>query len=489
MRPILLLCLFGAGLTTAPAAAPYGIQVVDAATGRGVPLMTLTTVNEIALVTDGAGWVAFDEPGLLGQKVFFSVSGPGYEKTKDGFGFAGVALPTEPGGRGRIEVQRTQPAERLSRLSGQGIYADSTRLGLPTPLPEPLLNAGVMGLDSVQVTPYRGRLFWIWGDTQLPPYPLGHFHATGAFSDLPERGGLPPDQGVRFDYLTQPDGRVQKMAPMDKEGPVWLFGLLTVEEADGEEVMIAHYSRHKNLAEVLEHGLMRFDPESRQFKVEKELPASNTWRYPRGHALRVRSDAGDWFYFCDPFPTTRVPARLASVLDPEAYEALAFDGTSETWRWQKQDEPATQESELALLRSGKLSKEQTRLQLHDAQGKPLIAHGGTTQWNPFRQRWLTLFLQKGGKESLIGEVWLAESRDLDGPRGPAVKVASHPKYSFYNIAHHPFFDQDKGRLIHFEGTYTRTFSGNPVPTPRYEYNQLLYRVDLDLPELKAARVP
>ena len=35
-----------------------------------------------------------------------------------------------------------------------------------------------------------------------------------------------------------------------------------------------------------------------------------------------------------------------------------------------------------------------------------------------------------------------------------------------------------GRIIYFEGTYTNTFSGNPQPTPRYEYNQMMYRLDL-----------
>ena len=49
---------------------------------------------------------------------------------------------------------------------------------------------------------------------------------------------------------------------------------------------------------------------------------------------------------------------------------------------------------------------------------------------------------------------------------------------------HPFFDQDGGRVIYFEGTYTNTFSGNPMPTPRYEYNQIMYRLDLSDPRLK-----
>src|SRR5262249_10991329 len=35
----------------------------------------------------------------------------------------------------------------------------------------------------------------------------------------------------------------------------------------------------------------------------------------------------------------------------------------------------------------------------------------------------------------------------------------------------------------FEGTYSHTFSGNQNPTPRYDYNQLMYRLDLADPRL------
>jgi hypothetical protein len=46
---------------------------------------------------------------------------------------------------------------------------------------------------------------------------------------------------------------------------------------------------------------------------------------------------------------------------------------------------------------------------------------------------------------------------------------------------HPFFDQAGGRIIYFEGTYTDTFSGKPVITPRYNYNQLMYRLSSAFP--------
>ena len=40
-----------------------------------------------------------------------------------------------------------------------------------------------------------------------------------------------------------------------------------------------------------------------------------------------------------------------------------------------------------------------------------------------------------------------------------------------------------GRIVFFEGTYTNTFSGNPDQTPRYNYNQVMYKLDLGDPRL------
>ena len=33
-------------------------------------------------------------------------------------------------------------------------------------------------------------------------------------------------------------------------------------------------------------------------------------------------------------------------------------------------------------------------------------------------------------------------------------------------------------MIYLEGSYVNTFSGNHHPTPYYEYNQIMYRLDL-----------
>jgi len=55
------------------------------------------------------------------------------------------------------------------------------------------------------------------------------------------------------------------------------------------------------------------------------------------------------------------------------------------------------------------------------------------------------------------------------------------------VVQHSFFDQEGGRIIYFEGTYTASFSGARELTPRYDYNQILYRLRLDDPRLFDAK--
>ena len=77
----------------------FEIQVVDDHTDRGVPLVELKTVNDIRFYTDSAGRVAFNEPGLMNRRIFFSISSHGYEFPRDGFGIRGRRLMTTPGTR------------------------------------------------------------------------------------------------------------------------------------------------------------------------------------------------------------------------------------------------------------------------------------------------------------------------------------------------------------------------------------------------------
>jgi hypothetical protein len=151
---LLLACLVG---EREPNAGDYfRITVVDAETGRGVPLVELTTTNQICHVTDSNGGVAFYEPGLMNQKVFFHVTSHGYEFPQDGFGFRGKALDVRAGGSATLEIKRINIARRLYRVTGAGIYRDSLLTRLAAPIDQPLLNAQVFGSDSVVSAVFRG---------------------------------------------------------------------------------------------------------------------------------------------------------------------------------------------------------------------------------------------------------------------------------------------------------------------------------------------
>ena len=96
---------------------------------------------------------------------------------------------------------------------------------------------------------------------------------------------------------------------------------------------------------------------------------------------------------------------------------------------------------------------------------------------------MLIAVEIGGESSMLGEVWFAEADTPLGPWAYARKVATHDRYSFYNPQQHPEFAKQSGRMIFFEGTYTVSFSGNTNPTPRYDYNQVMYKLDLDDPRL------
>ena len=461
----------------------FGIHVVDDQTGRGIPLIEFRTVNDVRGVTDSAGWIAFQEPGLMDREVWFYLShSPGYDKEKDGFGYKGARVKTTPGTSVTIKLKRTNIAERIGRTTGQGIYRDSELLGLPTPLPS-LGNAGAMGSDSVQAVPYQGKVFWLWGDTNVPHYPLGNFQTTAATTPL----ALKPEQGIAFDYFadaSRPD-KIAHMLPLREPGAVWLFGLLTIKDDQGKEALLSHWSRHKALEKWQEHGLARFDDAKNHFEVIKTHAPDDEWRFPRGHAVRD----GDWFYFSDGFLSTRVKATYADLINPASYEALRYE--SGIWRWQREQPPTTQNEETKLLLQKQMPAADARYRLKDTATNKLVRlHGGSVQWNAHRKRWVLIGLQSGDKDdpSPLGEVWYAESKQPDGPWTKAVKVASHPRYSYYNPVHHGFLDAEGGRIIYFEGTYSLEFSGNPLAPARYDYNQLMYRLDLDDERMKAARV-
>jgi hypothetical protein len=478
----------------------FRINVIDEQTNRGVPLVELRTVNGIAHTTDSNGIVAFHEPGLMDKDVFFHVSSHGYEFAKDGFGYRGKALQVKAGGEATLKIRRVNIAERLYRVTGGGIYRDSVLIGVKPPIREPLLNGLVFGSDSVVNAVYNGKIHWFWGDTNKPSYPLGNFQVPGATSLLPSppgggaggEGGLDPDKGVDFTYYVDGKGFAKETMRMPGTGPTWMTTLVTLPDENGKEKLYASYVKIKPPLTTYARGFAVFHDDEQQFKqlVDVDMKAPI---FANGHAFKHEGHV----YFAHPFPVTRVRASAKAFLNPEEYESYTClkDGTrledaqfdrDEQGRlryaWRKKTPAVGVKEESQWLKSGKIKAADVRWQLQErGTGKAVMPHAGSVYWNEYRKRWIMIVAEIGGT-SLLGETWYAEADAPIGPWKQAVKIVTHERYSFYNPKQHPMFD--KGRYIYFEGTYTHTFSGNKEMTPRYDYNQIMYKLDLDDARLK-----
>jgi hypothetical protein len=491
---VILLCSAAAGQGVLGAGKYFAITVVDDETGRGVPLVELTTTNHISYYTDSNGIVAFYEPGLMGQDVHFLVKSHGYEYPKDGFGYAGLALKVVEGGSTELRIKRLNIAERLYRITGQGIYSDSMLLGRKVPLSYPVIDGLVTGQDSDLSAVYNGKVYWFWGDTSRVAYPLGNFHSSGATSLLPGKGGLDPEVGVDLTYFVDPSGFSKGVAPLAKTGPIWLGGLIAMPDEDKRERLFAMYSNVDGAMHTKAAGVARFDDTQEQFESVREIDPKAAIM-PTGNPFRVMDNGVEYVYYT---PVTRVQADIAHLMDPKSYEAftcakpgsrldkLEIDRTANgklRFGW-KRDAPALWPAEEAKqITAGTLKPADALFHIQDCDtGKAVTYHGSSVDWNPYRQRWVMIMSELFGT-SLLGEVWYLEADTPLGPWAYAAKILTHDNYSFYNPRHHPFFDKENGRVIFFDGTYTTSFTSNHDPTPRYEYNQIMYKLDLSSPKL------
>jgi hypothetical protein len=430
------------------------ITFVDKDSGWPVPMVELKTIHDVRFVSDNAGRIAFDLPELMDQKIWLEVKSDGYEVPADGFGRRGVRLTPERGKELKVEVSRTSIARRLGRITGAGLFGESQKLGLETGWHE----TGVLGSDSVQNAVYNGRMFWAWGDTRVASYPLGVFHMSSATTAIRPLEKFEPPLRLKLKYFTDDVGRPRGVAKMAGEGPTWLSGYMTLPDKTGKQRLVATFMKIRPPMEGYEAGLCAWNDGKDEFehvrtvwKKTKESPKHPP--LPQGHPIVIAGEGGKkWALFGDAFPYLRCPATFEAWQDPSKWEPVA----------REENVPA-------------------------ADGKSIKASSGSIAWNGFRKRWVTIFVQAFGTPSWLGEVWYAEADSPQGPWGPAVKVLSHANYAFYNPRLHPEFTPDDSPILLFEGTHSNTFANHAEATPRYDYNQILYRLDLDDPKLAPAR--
>ena len=152
---------------------------------------------------------------------------------------------------------------------------------------------------------------------------------------------------------------------------------------------------------------------------------------PSGHPVRIHEEGQEYLLIGNPFPRVKVEATFEAWEDPSRWEALEW--------------PTVVDSK---------------------DGKEIKVHNGSIAWNAFRQKWVSVFTRLEGENSLLGELWYAENFE-------------HDNYTFYNPLLHPELTEEGSPILLLEGTYTAEFADRPEPTPRYNYNQILYRLDLD----------
>lgn len=435
---------------------PCRIRVIDAENGWPVPLVELRTTHHVSFFSDNAGLVAFDLPELMNVESWLTVEADGYERKADGFGFRGFRFTPRPGDEAVIEVERTIVAKRLGRLTGGGIFGESQKLGEQGDWTE----SGVLGSDSVQNAVHRGRIFWAWGDTNVPGYPLGLFHMTGATTPLRPLASFEPPLKLALDYFRDGEGRVRNVANLFPEdpGPTWISGYVSLPDSAGKERLVGCYSKIEPPMNAYRVGLCEWNEASENFESievlwDKRDGGSEPKLQPVGHPVFWTDPQGiRWLLFGDPFPSIRMPAT--------------YEGWRERGNWEAIEPPKS---------------------LEGADASFVKPHRGSIAWNAWRREWVTVFGENGGKPSQLGELWYSEAPSPLGPWGKAVKVLSHRKLTFYNPRLHAGFTPEDSPVLLFEGTYCQTFSGEPRHTPRFDYNQILYRVDLDDPKLAPAR--
>jgi hypothetical protein len=485
------------------------IRVVDAQSGRGVPLVNVQSPAR-TFVTDSAGVVAYHETGLMGTNVQFTFKSFGYADTS-------ATLLTTPGTTATVPITRANVAERMYRVTGGGIYRDTVLMGESAPIANPTINARVFGQDSVQTALYKGKIFWIWGDTKVPNSLYQNFLATAAQSDLPGSGGLDPSLGVNLAYYGDGAGFVVPMcSPADFPNPphslCWLSSASVVKDGAGNDRLYAVYVR-----DIAESGLAVFDDVQKKFKVSVPAVILNPFNPPRpivpsGHTEKIRHASFDYLYYADrglrPVHPADNPVRIraleSKITDPSSWESftalkqgpnsneLLFlaDGTLD-YSWRPNTPPIDDQT-------GPIYPVPPNSQIPANQKlfghlKDIDSGAGFTPlsvsmaWNPYRERY-TETIQVTGSTGFLGtplfQNWYSEA---DTPMGPWVygrMVASHPNYNFYSTRQHPYFKQANGRFIYFESTYTNLYTFGPAAaTPRYDYNQLMYRLDVDDPRV------
>lgn len=476
------------------AANVFLIRTVDAADGRGIPLVELEAFNALTLQSDNLGNIAVIEPDLVGKSVRFLVRGHGYRVPQiDFFGERSVTVKIEPGTIFTLALERTAIAERLYRITGSGRYRDSALAGIDLSGQPFELAGDVLGLDSAVPVVWQNRLLSFYGDTLGP----GRMNLSGSGAEIDlTRSGV-PDLQLPLKFFTEQEGFASRMVPLPEPGFVWIETVVPlIADTDNEkEILACRYVIHKTLEEAVETGYAVFEELQGVFVPFRRIESSR----PHKSARAVPVTYGDVAGFCLQ-PWERITRTLSSFATPSEYEhytclitvdpaSAAFDACliggryyeiergstgRPQMKWRQGTLPYDAAVQKQLLKEGFIKIDETWLSLIElGSGRRIGDFTGSISYNQYRDRWV-MFAQGN-----TGEIWYSEADTFTGPWLYARKIIEHDAYNFYNPVHHPWFDADDGRKVYIEGTFTAFFTAKEHKKPRSDYNQVMYRMQLD----------
>ena len=207
--------------------------------------------------------------------------------------------------------------------------------GDDVPIREPLLNGQVFGQDSVVNAVYQGKIYWFWGDTNRPDYPLGNFHVPGAISELPGQRrararGRRQLELLRRRPAASPGPRPRCPAKARPGSRAWSSSRI----GDGASGCSPSTPRSARCSRSTSAGSREFNPQTQRFEKVAQFPAAAAYRgeYPDGHPFLYQDHGVEYVYYANPYPLIRVPADpeqlktdrvLRGVYVPEARHRLA----------------------------------------------------------------------------------------------------------------------------------------------------------------------
>jgi hypothetical protein len=106
---------------------------------------------------------------------------------------------------------------------------------------------------------------------------------------------------------------------------------------------------------------------------------------------------------------------------------------------------------------------------------------GSVAWSSFRKKWASVFTQKEGESSRLGEIWYAEASSPMRPWQNLIQVATNNNYTFYNPLLQPDLTDVDSPILLIEGTFTHAFAERTTPVLKHDCNQIMCRLNLDNP--------